>query len=384
MKRLAMVITCMALVAGSSSAATVGRDSSSATATPTAKPTATTTATSTATTTATTTDKPTAKRSTPAKTASAKPAKRASTKPAAASAATGDVTPPKTAEATQDSAYTLKGGQEGTVFKSLTVEGEDRIRFDIERPPVRMDLDPDTAPGLDWGSAQDVLDRTVPDLSASLLATSAHDPSPWIAHPWLTSFASGAVARFRPDLKGVESWKLTIVNARGEAVASYQGHGEPPREIAWDGRSAGGAPVVPGLTYSYVLEAHDKAGNKRNFVGEGFKVSAYRLDTPNGPTLAFSGLQLPSQDPRRPATADVAATGLLIEAASWLNQAPNPARPIRVTATARTMDQAQSLAASVAKQIAPRLIGDPSRLQTTAEVRPDAPEGGNVVIACLK
>src|SRR5262249_11847712 len=83
---------------------------------------------------------------------------------------------------------------------------------------------------------------TVPDLSASLLATSAHDPCPWIAHPWLSNFASGAVARFRPDLKGVESWKLTIVNARGEAVASYQGHGEPPREIAWDGRSAGGAP----------------------------------------------------------------------------------------------------------------------------------------------
>ena len=141
---------------------------------------------------------------------------------------------------------------------------------------------------------------------------------------------------------------------------------------------------MPGLTYSYVLEAHDKAGNKRNFVGEGFKVSAYRLDTPNGPTLAFSGRQLPSQDPRRPATADASVTPLLVEAASWLNQAPNPARPIKVTATARTMDQAQSLAASVAKQIAPHLIGDPSRLQTTAEVRPDAPEGGNVVIACLK
>ena len=361
MKRLAMVITCMALLAGSSSATTVTGNSTSGAS-------------------AAKVSKPSAKRST---------RHAASTKPATASksaAALGDVptTQTQTSTATQESTYTLKGGQEGTVFKSLTVEGEDRIRFDIERPPVRMDLDPDSAPGLDWGSAQDVLDRTVPDLSASLLATSAHDPCPWIAHPWLSSFASGAVARFRPDLKGVESWKLTIVNARGEAVASYQGHGEPPREIAWDGRSAGGAPVVPGLTYSYVLEAHDKAGNKRNFVGEGFTVNAYRLDTPNGPTLAFSGRQLPSQDPRRPAASDGGASPVLIEAASWLNQAPNPARPIKVTATARTMDQAQSLAASVAKQIAPRLIGDPSRLQTSAEVRPDAPEGGNVVIACLK
>jgi hypothetical protein len=374
MKRLAIVITSMALAAAASSAATVGgvstaTSASSATAPSTKSPSKTSTTTPAATTT-----KSSKKRS----------AKPTVAKPVEATSASGDVTTRTTADVKQDSAYTLKGGQEGTVFKSLTVEGEDRIRFDIERPPVHMDLDPDSAPGLDWGSAQDVLDRTVPDLSASLLTTSAHDPCPWIAHPWLTNFASGAVARFRPDLKGVESWKLTIVNARGEAVASYQGHGEPPREIAWDGRSAGGAPVVPGLTYSYVLEAHDKAGNKRNFVGEGFTVNAYRLDTPNGPTLAFSGRQLPSQDPRRAASADASAMPLLVEAVSWLNQAPNPARPIRVTATARTMDQAQSLASRVASQIAPHLIGDPSRLQATAEVRPDAPEGGNVVIACLK
>jgi hypothetical protein len=296
----------------------------------------------------------------------------------------GPAPPTETTAASQDSAYTLKGGQEGTVFKSLTVEGEDRIRFDIERPPLRVDLDPGKAPGLEWGSARDVLDRTVPDFAAPLVATSAHDPSPWLAHPWLSGFASGAVARFRPELKGVERWKLTIVNARGEAVANYQGRGEPPREIVWDGRSQGGALVVPGLTYSYVLEAHDRAGNKRNFVGQGFKVSAYRLDTPEGPMLTFSGRELPSQDPRRPASAEPAAVPLLIEAASWLNQAPNPGRPIRVTASARSYDEANALANHVAKQMAPHLIGDPSRVQITAEVRPDAPEGGAVVIACMK
>src|SRR5262249_26877882 len=63
----------------------------------------------------------------------------------------------KEAPGSPDSAYTLKGGSEGTVFKSLTVEGEDRIRFDIERPELQIDLDPSKAPGLDWGSARDVL-----------------------------------------------------------------------------------------------------------------------------------------------------------------------------------------------------------------------------------
>ncbi len=288
------------------------------------------------------------------------------------------------APSSQDSAYTLKGGSEGTVFKSLTVEGEDRIRFDIERPVLQVDLDPSKAPGLDWGTAVDVLDRTVPDLVSPLVACSSHQPSPWVAHPWLCSFASGTVARFRPELKGVERWKLTIVNARGEVVANYQGRGEPPREIAWDGRSQSGAPVVPGLTYSYVLEAHDRAGNKRNFVGQGFKVGAYRLDTPQGPMLTFPGRELPAQDPRRAASTDSSPVPLLIEAATWINQAPSPNHPVRVTACARSYDEAQTLASTVARQMLPYLIGDPARLQTTAEVRPDVPEGGTVVIACLK
>jgi hypothetical protein len=305
----------------------------------------------------------------------------------AALKASGATTPPTTGTTTspppEDSSYTLKGSAEGTVFKSLTVQGEDRIRYDIERPPLSIDLDPSKAPGLEWGSARDVLDRTVPDLGAPLLAGSALERSPWVGHPWLSAFASGAVARFRPELKGVVSWKLTIVNARGEAVASYQGRGEPPREIVWDGRSQGGAPVVPGLTYSYVLEAHDRAGNKRNFVGEGFKVSAYRLTTPAGPMLTFAGKELPSTDPRRPTT-DTGSAPLLIEAASWINQAPNSNKVVRVTATARSYDEANALALMVARQMAPHLIGDASRLQTTAEVRPDSPEGGTVMIACAK
>jgi len=284
-----------------------------------------------------------------------------------------------------DSAMTMHGGQEGTVFKSLTVEGEDRIRLEFDRPELKVELDPSTAPGLDWGSARDVLDRTVPDLASPLVMQSAHEPSPYVAHPWLSHFASGAVARFRPDLKGVSSWKLAIVNARGETVATYSGQGEPPREIAWDGRSQGGAPVVPGLTYSYVLEAKDKAGNKRNFVGQGFKVSAYRLDTPEGPMMVLSARELPAMTPGRVLAVSATTTPpILIEAASWLNQREKPNQPVRVTATAKSYEAAQALADFVTRSMTPHLIGDPARLQAVAEVQADAPEGGTIKIASTR
>jgi hypothetical protein len=261
-----------------------------------------------------------------------------------------------------DSSFTLKGGEEGTDFRTLTIEGEDRVHIEFDRPPVVVDLDPSKVPGLDIGSARDVLNRTVPDLVTPLTGLSSRERSPYLARPWLRQFASGTVAQFRPAVRGTERWKLLIANSRGQTVASFDGRGEPPKEITWDGRSQSGSPVIPGLTYSYVFEAYDRAGNKRNFVGQGFTVNAYRFDTPSGPTLACAAHDL--KDP------------ILLEIASWWNQANRPRDPVRVTATSRTYEEANSLAQRAVKTLGVRLIGDPSRVQAVAQVEPDSPEGG--------
>jgi len=335
-------------------------------------------------------------------TAATKPgrAKSAAVKPPASSATTEVTSAPKGSEtaapskapdtsasatgaAKKNDDMTIPSGQEGAVFKSLTVEGEDRVHFEFERPPLSLDLDPSKAPGLDWGSARDVLNRTVPDLSAPMLQSSSQVAAPYLAHPWLERFQTGAVARFRPDVKGVERWKLTVVDSKGQTVATFEGKGEPPREIAWDGRTAGGGLVMPGLTYSYVLEARDKAGNKRNFVGQGFKVSAYRLNSIDSPVMVFTGRELPSPDPTRPASSASereATAPILMEAAGWLNQSPKAIQAVKVTATARTMEQAQNLCALVTRQMTPYLLGDPARIQAVTDVQPDAPEGGAVRI----
>jgi hypothetical protein len=287
--------------------------------------------------------------------------------------------------AASDSARVMRGGQEGTAFRSLTIEGEDQIQIEFERPPLSLDLDPTKAPGLDWGTARDVLDRTVPDLTTPLLALSADQRSPYLGRPWLDRFTAGPVAVFRPAVRDVERWKLVIADSRGATVATFDGKGSPPKEITWDGRVKDGSTVVPGLTYSYVLEAFDRAGNKRNFVGDGFTVSTYRVDTPSGPVLAFSGKDLiatavggwnaTSQVSRSPAP-----SMLVLEAASWMNQSASPKQPIRVTATARTFEQASSLATGVTSSLGPLLLGDPARVQSMTKVEPDAPADGAVTI----
>src|SRR2546428_9100121 len=92
--------------------------------------------------------------------------------------------------ASSDSSMTLRAGQPGTEFRSMTVEGEDRVHVDFGRPDLNLDLDPEEVPGLTSGSAMDALDRTVPDLSTPMITLSAQERSPYVARPWLRHFAA--------------------------------------------------------------------------------------------------------------------------------------------------------------------------------------------------
>jgi hypothetical protein len=294
--------------------------------------------------------------------------------------------PPRTSSsAPSDSGMILKGGQEHTDFRTLTIEGEDRVHVEVERPALKLDLDPEKVAGLESGTARDVLNRTPPDLTSTYYALTADEPMPYLGRPWLDQFATGAVARFQPKMDKVDRWKLVVADSKGQTVREFQGKGDPPKEIVWDGRTQDGSLVTPGLTYSYYLEAYDRAGNKRNFVGEGFRVSAYRVDTPLGPVLVFSGSNLsdPSTSSRLygPATASKATSPILLEAASWINQSTKMAQPIRVTVTARGRDQANLLAKQVGTALAELTLGDPARVQAVASVEQDAPDGGTIQIA---
>jgi hypothetical protein len=282
-------------------------------------------------------------------------------------------------EAASDSAMVLEGGETGTAFKSLRVEGEDQIRIAFVRPSLNLAVDPLSAPGLEWESINDVLAHGGIDLVRPFVRHSALDRPAYFARPWLDEFSSNGVARFRPAMEGVETWRLVIANSAGGTVATFNGTGKQLAEITWDGRSTDGQPVPPGLTYSYVFEAVDRAGNKRNIVGDGFELPAYRLATTDGMVLLFAGDEL-----SRPAGRAGSTSPILLEAASWLNQFGPGKGTIRIEAIGRSFQDSKELADTVVKTLTPLIVTDPARLQTVTTVEPNAPAGGSVVIAVQK
>ena len=280
-----------------------------------------------------------------------------------------------------DSAMKLRGGEEGTIFKSLRIEGEDRVRIEFERPPLELTLDPKTAPGLDWESFVAVLDRKGFDFTSPYLAQSALGQPPRFAWPWFDRFSTGPVARFRPAVEGVERWRLTVGDSRGETVANFEGNGKLPKEIAWNGRSLKGQPVPPGFTYSYVLEAYDRAGNKRNFVGDGFDISPYIVQTTDAIEMFFSGSELARGSSSESSVNGAVPPPILLEAASRINQAGRLNEIVRVTVTARTFEDAKSTADAIVGLMQPLILGDPLRVQSVTVAEPDAPDAGTVAIA---
>ncbi|HWN82620.1 MAG TPA: hypothetical protein VNM87_11020, partial [Candidatus Udaeobacter sp.] len=282
-----------------------------------------------------------------APTAAAKPAQAAAASPSTApSTPPAGQKPPAAAKAAPNAAtpernLALRGGEEITAFGNLTIEGEDQIHFEFDRPVLELALDATAAPGLDMGNPADVLKRTGANRTTPFLAMTSRERSPYVARPWLHGFASGAVAVFKPAVTDVDRWTLSIVDSRGEVVAQFQDHGQP-RAIVWDGKLSGGRYAAPGRTYSTVFLAYDRAGNKRSMVGEGFQVGPFRYDLASGPVFLFPASALSSGDPANPASR--ATPPLLLEAASWINQAGRSNQPLRVIGIARTREGASALA----------------------------------------
>jgi hypothetical protein len=278
--------------------------------------------------------------------------------------------------AASDSSLALQGDGEGTVFRSLTVEAENRIQLDFERPELAIELDAQSAPGLVLGSATDVLERTTPDLLDPFVATSRYGRSPYLPRPWIAELRSGPVASFHPQTRGVQDWTLTVVDSRGDLVRVYEGEGEPPEVISWDGRDTDGRPIAPGLTCSYVFEARDRAGNTKRLVGEGFEVPGFRFEDRNGPVFVCSGRDI----------ATVARGGgqatppRVLEIASWINRRVSPATPLRIVATARSGREAEDLAHRLRDALLPLLPGDAARIAVTAQVSDGAPVAGSLQI----
>jgi flagellar hook assembly protein FlgD len=102
----------------------------------------------------------------------------------------------------------------------------------------------------------DTIYAELPQIAADAYASGL----PKIFAPQASALTSYPV-RFSATLSASLSWTVSVLDAAGTTIASKSGAGASVA-WSWDGRSAAGAPVAPGVAASWSIEAQDAAGNR--------------------------------------------------------------------------------------------------------------------------
>ena len=76
--------------------------------------------------------------------------------------------------------------------------------------------------------------------------------------------------------KKVDMWKMEIYNSSGKLVRTYEGKGNPPDQVLWDGKDDNGKPALtPGELYHYRITLARTSGATRKNLSEPFGVKGY-------------------------------------------------------------------------------------------------------------
>jgi hypothetical protein len=90
-----------------------------------------------------------------------------------------------------------------------------------------------------------------------------------ILRPWLTGIVKGDISLFYFLYgKDVNTWELTILGPDGRVFRKFEGKGEPPSLIKWDGRSQDNKMLEVGKDYFIYGRLWDNLGNEARKIGK--------------------------------------------------------------------------------------------------------------------
>jgi hypothetical protein len=191
----------------------------------------------------------------------------------------------------QSSAQNTKSDSSQTL-EDVLVQETYEMEFEEEKLPVQINTDFSVLLEIPDRVHWSILDKSDP---SSAEDGWEHFPFNLFA-PELVNIRPEPIMRFRTKFKKLASWRFGIHRNDGQTFRIYEGKGNPPEYISWDGRGDEGESFIPGQNYSYSFTAIDKASNKRVFPGETFSVPAAYLSRPKGVEVGIASSELFTDD----------------------------------------------------------------------------------------
>jgi hypothetical protein len=260
-------------------------------------------------------------------------------------------------------------GQDGAALPEMVVEAENAVRQQIEKGSFEFAMGTAAIDSFFTVMDQEALGVSpVSGLQPHLnnLEMLASDQPP---HLWIQDMASTPVATFftaDPEGHKVKDWSLTVTDFRGSPFRTYEGGGNPPEKLDWDGRGDGGEILKVGYPYSYVFTQTDKGTNTYNHAGVSFRIPALDYRQDGDRVLEIAGGHLFVREDKN----------LTDGGENWLTRATDEIRrhpwsPVRVVVTAETQALAEKRADSVGTFLAEAMILPREQVETEAVQRSD-------------
>lgn len=260
-------------------------------------------------------------------------------------------------------------GEDGAALPEMVVEATNEVRQKIEKGTFDLELDASSIDSFFTAMDQEALGVSpVSGLQPHLnnLETLVSDQPP---HLWLPEMARTPVANFYPtDPEGrkIKNWTLAVTDFRGSPFKTYQGKGNPPQSLSWDGQGDNRQMLQVGYPYSYVFSLTDKGTNTYNHAGVSFRIPALDYRRDGNRVLEMAGGELFSRQ-----ESDLSGGGR-----QWLTRSADeirrhPYSPLKVIVTAETKVLAEERAAEVAEFLADSMILPLEQVATQAVEKPD-------------
>ena len=191
-----------------------------------------------------------------------------------------------------------------------------------------------------------------------------------VPHCWLRDPAQPPVVTFFPeDPEGHQArrWALTVTDFRGAPFRHFEDKGQPPGQVAWDGRGDLNEMLQVGYPYSYVFSVTDKGTNTYNYAGISFRIPAVDFREKNERRLEFTGDEVFQKG----------GTLLRDSGRGWLTRAADqirkdhPYSPLKVVVQAENKRLAQDRAKVVAEFLVGCMLLSDDWIKVEAVAKPD-------------
>ncbi len=252
--------------------------------------------------------------------------------------------------------------------------------FDIPYDPyesLRGTLKPDESLLLAQSPALLTWGRSRPErLDDSHLLEPWNDDIPDISrielHP--ASEASSGAAKLEKTL----SWTLDLVDEDGKPFTTFQGSGQPPQDLAFNGRSQGGAWLLAGHAYSAVYRLADSSTTSRTVMGQPLQFAALVHPQDDGSLIGLDSSALFGSDR---SARDIAPAGLplLRGASDWVKRR-GYGQILRVRVYSQDAELAQVQAAAIRSYLAEELAVEADRIAAEGASAPASEERVDLVV----